>query len=59
MNPERERELLQIILEIRELAHLQAALAKQDAVAVVDWETLETKLSVVLDKFGVVKETDD
>ena len=59
MNPERERELLQIILEIRELAPLQAALEKQEAGAVVDWETLETKLSVVLDKFGVVKETDD
>ena len=59
MNPERERELLQIILEIRELAHLQAELAKQDATAIVDWETLETKLSVVLDKFGVVKETDE
>jgi len=51
----REQELLQIILEMRELARLQVRLAEQEAEAVIDWKALDIKLSGTLKTFGVAE----
>ncbi len=51
----REQELLQIILEMRELARLQVRFAEQGAEVVVDWKALDIKLSGTLKTFGVAE----